>query len=186
MQTRRTLQLPGDARAAPQPGSTGLRRSDPPCTQREHYVERPRCGRAAATHSAQSSSPAPRERGDQVRRAWWVRAAPPSEKLRSLSSERACPGCDPGSGSGGARPLTTSLIPRRPRQRPSRRACPREGRGDAPAPIPHSLACPPAKARGLDPRGGLPQPNPCRNRPRASCLRAGDAHRIGITTHPEN
>jgi hypothetical protein len=62
---------------------------------------------------------------------------------------------------------------------------PRRRPGDAPAPLPHSLACPPAKARGLDPRGGTHGPNPAATAP-ASCLRAGDAHRTGATTHPEN
>src|SRR5580693_8816912 len=59
----------------------------------------PQCGRGAATHSAKSSSPAPRERGDQAPtgprgarpedrlRAWWVRVVPRSSELRSFSRE---------------------------------------------------------------------------------------------------
>jgi len=45
---------------------------------------------------------------------------------------------------------------------------PRRRPGDAPAPLPPSLACPPAKARGLDPRGGTHGPDPAATAP-ASC-----------------
>ena len=57
--------------------------------------------------------------------------------------------------------------------------------GDAPALFPHSLAGSKAAARGIDPRGGTHGPNLAATAP-ASCLRAGDAHRTGATTHPEN
>src|SRR5947207_4315838 len=40
------------------------------------------------THSTQGSSPAPRERGDQARRAWWVRVLTASRRIVEDDAER--------------------------------------------------------------------------------------------------
>jgi hypothetical protein len=47
----RPLRLPGDARAAPQPGSTGLRRADPPARQNPRDVARLQPVFAAGHHA---------------------------------------------------------------------------------------------------------------------------------------
>ena len=109
MRARRTFFAPGDARAAPQPGSTGLRRSAPVCN------------------------------------------IPDPEEAATAA-------------------VSKSLPPRRP--------------GDAPAPLPHPLAGPQAKARGLDPRGGTHRPNTAATAP-ALRFRGSAEQRTGATIHPE-
>jgi hypothetical protein len=170
MRARHLLDPPGDARPAPHSAPPGLRRADP----------------LRPTHaSAQASChPLLRKRGRVRVGVRCVTATPPSSTPRSSPREKACPERDPGAGArwrlasdkiphpeGALKAaVSKSLPPRRP--------------GDAPAPLPHPLAGPQAKARGLDPRGGTHRPNTAATAP-ALRFRGSAEQRTGATIHPE-
>jgi hypothetical protein len=154
-----------DTRPAPHSAPPGLRRADP--LRPTKTAKRPDPpDPAARLHIPMRTSPSPPPKG-------------------SSRGERACPGRDPGGGVRWGLAANKTPHPEEAATVAVSKGLPRRRPGDAPAPLPHSLACPPAKARGLDPRGGTHGPNPAATAP-ASCLRAGDAHRTGATTHPEN